>query len=885
MAVTAALHAPASDSPAAQADEALRLYLADPAGASDLATAAEREALREGDWSAASTARRVLGLVAGHLSDAAAAEQHLVAAVRLALRGDDAGRAAQARVDLAYVLARQGRTRAALRRLDEAREVTRGADAGRLVMTQALVLKALGRWDEAFETYQRAVPTVRRSGDRQALAVLLGNRGVVQIHRGALAAAERDLTEAGSLLDHLGSGLHRAIVWHNLGCLAGLRGDVPEALARFDTAETGYSAHRDVPLELWRDRGGLLLAAGLAAEARDAASRAVDTAASRREPAELAEAQLRLAQAALLDGDPDAALTAADTATRAFVRQRRPGWAALARWTVAESCLASGTRPITVAHVLRAATRLERTGWTEQALEARLRAALLARQQGRDVTARRQLLQVQRARAARSAQSRQLGWQACSMLRLDAGDLAGARRAAARGLTLAEEYRASLGATDLRALASLRVAALARLGLHAALQDERPAAVLSWAERLRAASLMHPPVLPPDDTELVRDLSELRQVAELHRRAVEEGADRADLLRRRTALERAVRDRVRTVRPSGRQGSLVPAGRRDLTAALGDRALVEYVAVGERLHALTLVGGRLHLHDLARLADVARELGSVPFALRRLALRPDREASAAAARAILDHAGERLDEALLRPLSALVGDRDLVLVPTSPLQFVPWSLLPSCRGRALTVAPSATVWCTAVGRPPTTGPTVLVAGPRLQHAEPEVVALSSRWPGATVLTGSAARADTVLQAMAGAALVHIAAHCEVRADNPQFSALTLADGPLTVYDLERLRRAPDTVVLSGCESGRSAVLAGDELLGLAAALLSVGVRTLVASVVHVSDADTARLMQDVHEGLAQGRPVREALARAQAQAYEDGAGTAAAAAFVCLGVG
>ena len=36
---------------------------------------------------------------------------------------------------------------------------------------------------------------------------------------------------------------------------------------------------------------------------------------------------------------------------------------------------------------------------------------------------------------------------------------------------------------------------------------------------------------------------------------------------------------------------------------------------------------------------------------------------------------------------------------------------------------------------------------------------------------------------------------------------------LTVYDLERLQRAPHRLVLSSCESGLSAVHAGDELMG------------------------------------------------------------------------
>jgi len=52
-------------------------------------------------------------------------------------------------------------------------------------------------------------------------------------------------------------------------------------------------------------------------------------------------------------------------------------------------------------------------------------------------------------------------------------------------------------------------------------------------------------------------------------------------------------------------------------------------------------------------------------------------------------------------------------------------------------------------------------------------------------------------------LAHVAAHGTFRADNPQFSSLHLADGPLTVYDLERIVRPPEWIVLSACEAGRS----------------------------------------------------------------------------------
>ncbi|MFD1152563.1 CHAT domain-containing protein, partial [Saccharothrix hoggarensis] len=155
---------------------------------------------------------------------------------------------------------------------------------------------------------------------------------------------------------------------------------------------------------------------------------------------------------------------------------------------------------------------------------------------------------------------------------------------------------------------------------------------------------------------------------------------------------------------------------------------------------------------------------------------------------------------------------------------------------------------------------------------------------ASVLVGAAATVDAVASAMDGAPLAHVAAHGSFRADNPLFSALELADGPLTVYDLERLRTPPARVVLSACDSGLSAVRPGDELMGFTAALLGLGTRTLVAPVIPVPADVTTPLMVDLHRRLDAGEPPAVALAGAQEAHREDGdAAFAASAGFLCFG--
>ena len=144
----------------------------------------------------------------------------------------------------------------------------------------------------------------------------------------------------------------------------------------------------------------------------------------------------------------------------------------------------------------------------------------------------------------------------------------------------------------------------------------------------------------------------------------------------------------------------------------------------------------------------------------------------------------RLDALLLAPLS--IAHRPLVIVPTGELHALPWSLLPP-RAHARDRRPVAAA---VVARDPAPATrTVLVAGPRLPAAAREIETLSRRHPHATALTGDEATVHNVSAALDGADSAHVAAHGRFRDDNPQFCSLELADGALTVYDLERLTQA------------------------------------------------------------------------------------------------
>jgi hypothetical protein len=391
------------------------------------------------------------------------------------------------------------------------------------------------------------------------------------------------------------------------------------------------------------------------------------------------------------------------------------------------------------------------------------------------------------------------------------------------------------------------------------------------------------PVRPPGDPELAAALAELRAtVIEIFRLRGEGGNVRA-LQRRQMALERQIRDHHRRLPPDPGTQPVHQLAVRALAESLGDVALVEFIHLDGTLFAVTVSGGRVRLCRLGPAAQAAELVERAHFALHRLARSQADDASAKAARALLADAGARLDALLLHPVSGWTAGRPLVLVPTGPLQSLPWSILPSCAGRPVTVTPSAALWHAGLHAGCRDGHAIVAAGPGLPAADAEAAAVADLHHVAATI-GAAATVEAVTASLDGAKLAHLAAHGRIHPHNPLFTSLIFADGPLTVYDLKRLHRAPQLVVLAACDVGRSTVRSGDELLGLSATFLALGTRHVIAPVVSVPDAETAPLMISFHRFLASGVPAASALAQAQAQlADTQPAATAAAAGFVSIG--
>ncbi|MFI5932175.1 CHAT domain-containing protein [Actinoplanes sp. NPDC051494] len=851
-----------------------------------------------GDDGERSVAVRALGLAYRELNDLPRAVTHLRRAVRLATGAGSAELTALARMSLGYVLANSGRNAAALREVTAALNDLTGLDAGRARMQRGVVLHYAGRYEEAARDYTAAIEIARREHEPLLEARARNNRGLCRTRRG-MARGGDDLRRAEEIFTALGLDLAATDTRWNLGTAAARRGDVAVALRAYAEADRRYR-ELDVPRPaLALDRVELLLSVPLPAEATGTADVAVRELRARGMDSDLAEALLAQARAALAGGDHVAAAGLAHDAGAALRRQGRPAWAALARAVELQACGAGGTLTVaSLAGMRRTAGQLDATGWPGQALTVRIAAARLATASGRDREARTLLTRAAQARRGGTAARRAQGWLAAALLhRLD-GDDGGALKALRRGLDVLDSHRAWYGATELRTSSGAQGRDLAAEGLAIALGPAggggadrggadrggagRAARVLDWAERWRANALRMTPVVAPADPELAAVLTELRGASAAVDAATLAGQPAVADRRRQRVLEQRVRELTRQAAGAGTLTR--PPGVAELAAALGDAVLVELIAHRGGILAVVVRDGRAGLHRLGALADVRNCSRQHRFALRRLITLPDPAAAWAAAR----QAADALDRQLLAPIRDRIGDRPLVVAPIGDLHALAWAALPSCAGRPVTVVPSAASWLRArTAAPSGTGSTVLVAGPRLPEGEREVAALARLHPGATVLTGDAARAAAVTRHMGGARLAHVAAHGTFRADAPLLSTIELADGPLTAYEMEGLARPAEIVVLSACDSGLSAVQPGDEVLGLGAVLLGAGTRTLIASVLPVPAGRTADLMIGLNERLRAGAGPAVALAGAQLDLTRDGdpLSCATAAAFRSIGAG
>lgn len=740
---------------------------------------------------------------------------------------------------------------------------------GRIFHQRGLIALRVGHYAETVDAYTKAIALLEQAhgtpdGDPELFSKAFLNRGLAYIDLGRPEAAERDMLRCIELATE--HDIPRLVMKArgNLGEIAQLRGDVPGSLRHLEQAEADFrGVAPGLVARAKIDQARALLTAGLAEEAARHLDEALPVLRGLRLSQDLAEAEVARAAAALLEGDLTLAKQLAGSAHRRFLKRGSAPWAEVAALTKlraeADEALADPTGRPSPGKAARLAERLAEVGLTDEAAMATMLAVRLTLRRGEVDSAERLLDLVPPPRKIAPIDHKMLLRLCRAEVALARGQTRKVLAQARAGLTELGTARDRMGGLDLVCGTAVHGWELGRLAVNLVLDSARSDAdarrLLDWQERTRAQVYRYEPLPVIDDPELASSVAELRAVTRTVQQARLDRRPTGHLERRMTALQREVSRLGWHTSHWGRPRPVSSSG--EVIERLGDRVMISFAGPGEALAAIVVSGGRTRLFRLGsqeQVLEVARQLHADLDALA-----PDDliEPLVNAVSQSALHRIATLDQQLFGPGGIPVGlldGREIVVVPFGGLYSVPWESLPTLRGRAVSVAPSATAWVSAAETRPGAGRVVLVSGAGLPESVLELDHLREVYPDAVVLRGKQATSAAVLAAMDGAKLVHIAAHGTHEPANALFSRLELADGGLLAHEVARLRRPPEHIVLAACELALSHIRPGDEPLGFAGAMLASGSRTVVAAVNRVGHRSAALTMTDYHRRLANPRP-------------------------------
>lgn len=739
-----------------------------------------------------------------------------------------------------------------------------------------------------------------------SLAQLQGNRGAALMSLDDFVGAEDAFRAAEEFFRSDGQDWAVAIAEGNLAYLALRQGRMQRALHHFERARR-LLEHDESPAHLARliaEQAEALAFLGLPADAVLAYEEALPRLEAQGATAEVAFARAGYGRALLRLGrgaHADAALDAAGGAFDALGMMTPRARVDLAR---AESALAGGRL-----HDAKSLASAAFEGLRERPAEAVLARHLLARLSvaAGDVTTAADHL----AEALQVAQSLDLApvladlYHTRALLAHAGGDAAGAMgdlRSAVRqvervrGTLQAERYRAAFLGNRLAIYEDFVAAALDR-GDPAALveafgvvEQAKSRALLDLVGgALDLADAAENETDDPSDAALLADLARLRRelnwlysrlggdqhgwrggaADETWQRAIHDRERQLDALQERIAVARGLAGLYAAPLDAASALRLLPAG----------AALVEYFVAGGEWVAFVLRDGTIQVFRGPVSGDVLIDrLRRFHFQIGRALASLDRIREGNRDERLLNDVlreSAALDAVLIAPLrQALAGVERLVIVPHGPLHTLPFHALWNAeQGRYLietcevTYAPSASllahlpsndvapgaVRAVVVGVPDALAPAIA--------AEAEQVA--AVLDGSLLLLGDAATVDRVTSEALTADVVHLACHGRFSAEIPLGSGLKLADRWLTVRDVYGLHLRASLVTLSGCDTGRTAVGGGDELIGLIRGFFAAGASSLILSLWLVNDESTAELMSDFYDGWRRGASKPAALRSAQ----------------------
>nr|XP_058943793.1 tetratricopeptide repeat protein 28-like [Pocillopora verrucosa] len=249
-------------------------------------------------------------------------------------------------------------------------------------------------------------------------------------------------------------------------------------------------------------------------------------------------------------------------------------------------------------------------------------------------------------------------------------------------------------------------------------------------------------------------------------------------------------------------------------------------------------------------------------------------------------------ECIISPISDLIEDGELVVVPDGPLCLAPFAAFLDSESKYLSesmrirILPSLMCMklinaspkeyhnksgALLVGDPCLDDFTTLLGENRflpLPSAKKEVEMIGNML-GIHPLTGKEATKAEVLKRIGSVALVHIAAHGKIEtgeialAPNPErkYVRPEEQDFRLTISDVQAAKLRAKLVVLSCCHSAQGKV-SSEGVVGIARAFLGAGARSVLVALWSIDDEATMEFMRSFYQHLKDGNSASVSLNRA-----------------------
>ena len=795
-----------------------------------------------------------------------------------------------------------GRYDEALASANEAREIFERhgnrLGLGRLDSNVGNILYRQDRFDEALTLYRRAYEQLAEIGQPQDIAAALGNMAMTYTSLNDFQKAQASYEQARAVCERHGLPLIAVRADYNVAYLYYLRGEYTRALELYrvvrEHSERLGDTYRSALCDL--DRSEMYLELNLSEEAGDLAARALARFDRLGMAYEAAKAVTNLALATSRQGDVAGALELFDRGRRLFAREKNQVWLGLVNYYQALVLHRDGqyarARPLCEA----ALTLFARAAVPGQAALCSLLLARLELEAG-DLEA------AERACAAAFAkvigtETPILSYQAHFVLGL-VREAQGARDAAYDAFRTAhdglEQLRSHLRADDLKvafledkmAVYESLVTACLALGEDGARREEtfgyiENAKSRSLADLIAFRATALAPRFAGAATEEVRRLRQqlnwhYRQL-ELEQMGSESGsARRVERLRHRArALEKQLAGSLEEAGRTDQEFSALQSGKAsgidEIRSALPtETVLLEYYQARGRYYVCVLTRENLEVHPIASAAQVRRILRLLQFQLSKFRLgRAYVGTFADQLRLATETHLRELYALLLAPVRGRLQGTHLIVVPHDALHSVPFHALYD--GRRFVIddftvshAPSASVYRLCRTKSPSEATGALIMGvpdALTPFIADEIEAVADTLQNPRVFLGSEATLEQLRTHSSASRIVHIATHGLFRRDNPMFSSIQLGDGPLGVYDLYQLHLSAELVTLSGCSTGRSAVVGGDELLGLVRGVMYAGARAVLLTLWDADDRSSADFMRTFYGHLQRGSSKGTALQHA-----------------------